>query len=517
MFIQAQIRTLLACAFILFGIVLVSVGLSGVYGIRSTNDALKDASENVPTLRAIDQQLEFIAQARLTLDHLLDRLESGESPEGINSVAALVTGSDRAWKEYLGFPSDDNEKSIASRVDRARKDIEQSGIDPLVSAIRAHDVAASRRLAFDVLPTLYAALSDATTELAQYQFDNSADLVKKGQAHEHRTLAITFAVTLAGFVLAVAAWRLMISRISKPLAVATEHFSAIESGNLTARMVIERQDELGRLLHGLEKMRDGLRETVTTIRNGVDLVANAAGEIASGSIDLSKRTERQAASLQETAASMEELSATVRHNTANTLEASRLAGSLSEIATHGSLAVQKVLQTMNGLKEGSGRIAEITTTIEGIAFQTNILALNAAVEAARAGDSGRGFAVVAGEVRALAQKSGGAAKEIKDLIDYSVSSVRDGAVQASEAGAKMSETLDALQKVLQLMNDVVSASQGQARGIEQVSTAISHMDEVTQQNAALVEQASAAASSMEEQATRIRSVVGKFRTTVANA
>jgi methyl-accepting chemotaxis protein len=260
-------------------------------------------------------------------------------------------------------------------------------------------------------------------------------------------------------------------------------------------------------------MRNGLSRTVSTVRDGVDLVALAAGEIADGNNDLSHRTEQQAASLQETAATMEEFSATVKKNAANTLEASALTRTVSVTAGRGALAVQRLLGCMNALKDASGKIAEITGIIESIAFQTNILALNAAVEAARAGEQGRGFAVVATEVRALAQRSGTAAREIKDLISDSVSSVLDGASVAAEADDQMSQTLAALSRVTTLIGEIASASQEQARGIEQVTTAVSQLDKVTQQNASLVEQAASASASMKEQATKMRDVVAGFRIT----
>jgi methyl-accepting chemotaxis protein-1 (serine sensor receptor) len=286
----------------------------------------------------------------------------------------------------------------------------------------------------------------------------------------------------------------------------------MEGGDLTTRIVVEREDELGALLRSLEKMQGSLHRTVSTVRSGVDRVADVAGEIAAGNNDLSRRTEQQAASLEQTAASMEELSATVKHNAANTLEASTLTQTVNQTAAQGAAAVQRVVETMNTLKEASGKIADITAIIESIAFQTNILALNAAVEAARAGEQGRGFAVVATEVRALAQRSGTAAREIKDLINRSVSSVLDGAGQAADAGDQMNRTLAALHRVTTLIDEIASASQEQSRGIEQVTTAVSHMDEVTQQNASLVEQAASASASMEAEAARMRNVVAGFRT-----
>jgi methyl-accepting chemotaxis protein len=184
---------------------------------------------------------------------------------------------------------------------------------------------------------------------------------------------------------------------------------------------------------------------------------------------------------------------------------------VTDTASEGANAVKRLVGTMSELKDGSGKIGEITAIIEGIAFQTNILALNAAVEAARAGEQGRGFAVVATEVRALAQRSGTAAKEIKALIHASVARVDNGAAQAVNAAERMDHMLAAIARVTALLGAIAAASQEQARGIEQVTTAVSHMDEVTQQNAALVEEAAAASGSMNEQAVRMREVVAGFR------
>jgi methyl-accepting chemotaxis protein len=236
----------------------------------------------------------------------------------------------------------------------------------------------------------------------------------------------------------------------------------------------------------------------------------AAREISTGNTDLSQRTEEQAASLEETAASMEELTNTVRQNAENAQQANKLASSASEVAVKGGSVVAEVVQTMDGITQASRKIADIIGVIDEIAFQTNILALNAAVEAARAGDQGRGFAVVAAEVRNLAQRSANAAKEIKGLISDSVSKVESGSKLVDTAGKTMEEIVQSVKRVTDIMAEISAASQEQRGGIEQVNTAVTQMDKVTQQNAALVEEAAAAAKSMEDQTNSMAEMVGQF-------
>ncbi|OLI91986.1 chemotaxis protein, partial [Xanthomonas oryzae pv. oryzae] len=227
-----------------------------------------------------------------------------------------------------------------------------------------------------------------------------------------------------------------------------------------------------------------LAEIVNGIKQSAVSIKGAASEIASGNQDLSQRTEQQAASLEETAASMEELTSTVKQNAENARQANQLAIGAASVASQGGEIVSKVVQTMSGIEASSKKIADIISVIDGIAFQTNILALNAAVEAARAGEQGRGFAVVASEVRTLAQRSSGAAKEIKELIDDSVQRVTDGSVLVHSAGTTMGEIVASVQRVTDIMGEISAASQEQSAGIEQVNQTVTQMDETTQQNAA---------------------------------
>ncbi|RBD47047.1 methyl-accepting chemotaxis protein, partial [Xanthomonas oryzae] len=254
-----------------------------------------------------------------------------------------------------------------------------------------------------------------------------------------------------------------------------------------------------------------LAEIVNGIKQSAVSIKGAASEIASGNQDLSQRTEQQAASLEETAASMEELTSTVKQNAENARQANQLAIGAASVASQGGEIVSKVVQTMSGIEASSKKIADIISVIDGIAFQTNILALNAAVEAARAGEQGRGFAVVASEVRTLAQRSSGAAKEIKELIDDSVQRVTDGSVLVHSAGTTMGEIVASVQRVTDIMGEISAASQEQSAGIEQVNQTVTQMDETTQQNAALVEEATAAARAMEEQAQQLTEAVALFR------
>lgn len=298
--------------------------------------------------------------------------------------------------------------------------------------------------------------------------------------------------------------------LSRPLAEATALADKISSGDLTAQLHTNREDEIGRLIRAINGVSLGLANVVWNVRRGAETISVASGEIASGNQDLSSRTEEQASSLEETASSMEELTSTVRQNADNARQANQLAGEASEVAVRSGEVVAQVVDTMHTIHESSRKIADIINVIDGIAFQTNILALNAAVEAARAGEQGRGFAVVATEVRSLAQRSAGAAREIKALIDDSVDKVEMGNRLVDQAGATMHEVVASVKRVTEIMNEISEASREQSDGIEQVNQAITQMDAVTQQNAALVEEAAAAAESLQNQAADLVKQVQLF-------
>ncbi|PPU75305.1 methyl-accepting chemotaxis protein [Xanthomonas cucurbitae] len=287
---------------------------------------------------------------------------------------------------------------------------------------------------------------------------------------------------------------------------------AIAAGDLTARMSGEFRGVFAQMRDDANATATQLAQIVTGIKHSAISIKGAASEIAAGNQDLSQRTEQQAANLEETAASMEELTSTVKQNAESARQANQLAIGAAGVASQGGEIVSKVVDTMSGIEASSKKIADIISVIDGIAFQTNILALNAAVEAARAGEQGRGFAVVASEVRTLAQRSSGAAKEIKGLIDESVQRVADGSVLVHSAGKTMGEIVASVQRVTDIMGEISAASQEQSSGIEQVNQTVTQMDETTQQNAALVEEATAAARALEEQAVGLTDAVAVFKT-----
>lgn len=299
--------------------------------------------------------------------------------------------------------------------------------------------------------------------------------------------------------------------IAKKVKMSLNAAEKLAIGDLTIKLTTKRTDELGRLVVAIQGVATGLMELVRKVKEGVDSINDESKEIAMGNIDLSTRTEAQSANLEETSSSMERLTTTVKQNAENAKNANQLVSSAVDLATKGGDVVSHVVETMGSIKESSAKISEIITVIDGIAFQTNILALNAAVEAARAGEQGRGFAVVASEVRTLAQRSANAAKEIKDLIDDSVTKVNAGGILVDEAGVTMGEIVHSVKNVASLMNDITNASEEQSHGIASINEAITKMDEMTQQNATLVEQSANSAKSMQEQVSRLLETVSIFR------
>ncbi len=315
----------------------------------------------------------------------------------------------------------------------------------------------------------------------------------------------TVAVLLAGLL----AW-LLTRSITVPLQEAVASIETVARGDLTRSISVRSGDEVGQLLSALSSMQDSLKELVGEVVNGARAVSDSSAQIAQGNMDLSQRTEEQASTLEETAGSMEELTATVNQNAEHARQANALAAGASEVAVRGGEVVGQVVSTMTGISESSRKIADIIGVIDGIAFQTNILALNAAVEAARAGEQGRGFAVVAAEVRSLAQRSAGAAKEIKGLIGDSVEKVEAGTKLVDTAGTTMQEIVGSVQKVGALIAEIATASTEQSQGIAQVTSAVAQMEQVVQQNATLVEEATAATESMKTQAAVLLRSVGRF-------
>lgn len=328
---------------------------------------------------------------------------------------------------------------------------------------------------------------------------------------EQARLRLTLIGSAAVLIGALLAWWLT-RTIVRPLRQAVAVAQAVAAGQLNHRIEVTSRDETGQLLQALHTMNASLQGIVGNVRSSSDAIATATSQIATGNLDLSSRTEEQASALEETSAAMQELLNTVLHNFENSKQATSVAQTASQVAERGGLVVQDAVQTMQRVHASSRKIADIIGIIDGIAFQTNILALNAAVEAARAGEQGRGFAVVAAEVRALAGRSAQAAKEIKHLIDESVSGVTAGSTLVEKAGSSMVEIVANVRNVAQIVSEISASSQEQTAGLDQIKDAVMQMDLATQQNAALVEEAASAAQSLQAQAQGLVRVVSVFTT-----
>jgi methyl-accepting chemotaxis protein len=342
-----------------------------------------------------------------------------------------------------------------------------------------------------------------------------SDSAAAAQAEFGRNLqriTLTFGGVLVVVVLLVVPLTLAnMASICGPIEQAQALARRIADGDLTATAGDPRRDEAASLLRALGRMQESLRNIVSQVREAAESIQSASTEVAPGNQDLSRRTEQAASSLQQTASSMEQLTATVRNSTDSATQANQLATSASTVAQRGGSAMAQVVQTMDDIASSSQRIAEITGTIDGIAFQTNILALNAAVEAARAGEQGRGFAVVAGEVRALAQRSADAAREIKELIGASVERVDSGAALVRNTGHTIDDIVAGVQRVSQVIGEITLAANQQNTGIGEINTAVVQLDRMTQENAALVEQAAAASEALKQQSQRLTQAVAGFR------
>ena len=305
--------------------------------------------------------------------------------------------------------------------------------------------------------------------------------------------------------------RLVQRSVTEPLADIVQVTRSIGEGDLTVRIVTDRQDEMGEVLRALAQMSNSLAELVGQVQRSAGSIGAASVEIAHGNHDLSNRTEATAANLQRASSTLDHLNGVVGQSAASAREANALAASAYTVAQSGGQSVSEVVQTMHRIDHSSKKIVDIIAVIDGIAFQTNILALNAAVEAARAGEQGRGFAVVASEVRSLAGRSAEAAREVKALISASVENVEAGTALVDRAGQTMQEIVQSVQRVSGIIEEISASSAEQSSHMQQVNSTVGELEQMTQQNAALVEESAAAAGAMSEQAAVLERLVGRFK------
>ena len=425
-------------------------------------------------------------------------------------VKAQSKRYDDARARLQGSNLDEGEKKIIADIAAVDKELEAAFKEVIGQVLAFNSEGAAKVIAARIDPLNGQTLT-LLNKLVEMQQAAAKVMLDKSVGDDTRLKTMLYVIGAATLALGALLALFITRSIVAPLHGAVSIAKKVAAGELTARVKVEGQDETSELLQALHDMIDSLSRTVGEVRSGTETITVASQQIAAGNADLSARTESQASSLEETASSMEELTSTVKQNADNARQANQLAVSASSVALTGGSVVAQVVDTMGSIKDSSRKIVDIIGVIDGIAFQTNILALNAAVEAARAGEQGRGFAVVAAEVRNLAQRSAGAAKEIKSLIGDSVDKVDAGSKLVDQAGQTMELIVTSIKQVADIMGEITAATQEQSNGIEEVNQAITQMDEMTQQNAALVEQAAAAAESMQEQAQQLAAAVGIFK------
>ena len=501
---------------------LLVLGLFGILQMTSGGlffNALKNDKENFTVLQTIRQQQSTLngswvalLQTRNTLNragirYMMDvnKTGSGATVDDLLQIAKTsLQQAEGRWGEYEALPIDPRQSQESVEQLKRNYDILHGALSELIQLLSTGKI----NEFFDQPTQGYQ--DGFEKSYVDYLVQNDRlyqEAVNDNNSSYSMAMWILIGVLALVAVAIVLVWFGIQRTLIVPLNRLIDSIKHIAGGDLARSIDVHGTNEMGQLAASLKHMQGELVRTVGNVRQGANAIYSGASEISAGNNDLSSRTEQQAASLEETAASMEQLTATVKQNAENARQASHLALSASETAQKGGKVVANVVQTMHDIAGSSQKIADITSVIDGIAFQTNILALNAAVEA----EQGRGFAVVAGEVRNLAQRSAQAAKEIKGLIEDSVNRVDMGSVLVESAGETMGDIVSAVTRVTDIMGEIASASDEQSRGIDQVGQAVSEMDRVTQQNAALVEESASAAAALEEQASMLTQAVSVFR------
>ncbi len=493
---------------------MLGIGMEGYWSLKQANQNIETMyQDRVVPLRDLKLVADMYA---VNVIDTVNKANSGviSAEEALKNVRDANDTITKSWTNYTGTFLTDQEKVLVAEAEPlfkaanhevGRLESKLGGMHGPVSG-QLGDYDGPLYLAIDPISLKISELIDLQLNVAREIRDASA----ADFAASKMLNAMLVAISLVFIVLA--AW-LIIRSITRALGgeprYAIEVARAVASGDFTREVKLRPGDQTS-LLRAMNVMRIQLAGAIGDVGRAVSAIEGASREIAMGNADLSQRTESQASSLEETASSMEELTSTVKQNAENARQANQLVVSTAEIAVKGGAVVNEVVETMASIKDSSRKISDIIGVIDGIAFQTNILALNAAVEAARAGEQGRGFAVVASEVRNLAQRSAGAAKEIKALIEDSVGKVDTGGKLVDEAGKTMDEIVTSVKRVTDIMSEIAAASGEQSSGIEQVNQAVEQMDQMTQQNAALVEEAAAAAESLREQAGKLAEAVSVF-------
>jgi methyl-accepting chemotaxis protein len=510
---NVKIGIRLAMGFAMVLALTLAIGLVSISKISLVNDATAEIATNwmvgTRTLATYNSIINDMRRAEAS--HVMSNKDE-QFDQAEKRIADDKEKAAKALKEYGDTVTTADEKPLYAAIQAAEQRYYAAqpellklsrSTDGVTDSLRAAYFGASRKGFQELVASVEAGIQFQT---------KGANVAYQTSQNQYATTRITVIVLLMASIAlgSLLAW-FITGTITTPVYQALTLAQTVAGGDLTSKIHSDSKDEIGQLLRAMADMTESLVKVVSNVRSGSEGVATASAEIAQGNHDLSSRTENQASALEETAASMEQLSATVKQNADNARQANQLAQSASTVAKQGGDVVNQVVETMKGINDSSRKISDIISVIDGIAFQTNILALNAAVEAARAGEQGRGFAVVASEVRSLAGRSAEAAKEIKSLINASVERVEFGTALVDKAGETMTEVVNSIRRVTDIMGEISSASSEQAAGVSQVGEAVMQMDQVTQQNAALVEEMAAAASSLQTQSKDLVQVVASFK------
>jgi methyl-accepting chemotaxis protein len=512
---KVTVRASLLGVLVLFTIMLLAGAGLGIFALQQSNQSIAVVHRIANQVITINDAYKDTTRTRSAMTRGYAALKEADDKATRDSALAAAKKSYQRTLDFL----DKFEKApdFPGQDAQLKKDLVDSGrklsavLERASAALAKDDTAAYTAINTGELTPVganFSTLLEKFQKLGDEQINQLAD----SRASEYTIVMWLVALGLLIALAVVGGAHLMLrSTVLLPLEGAVGQLDRVASGDLTANIEADGDNEIQRLLKAIQRMQRDLLSTVSRVRNGADVINTGSQELAAGNMELSSRTETQASSLEETAASIEELTSTVRQNSENAQQARSLVEGASATAAQGGEVMTQVVSTMNDINDASRKIVDITGVIDGIAFQTNILALNAAVEAARAGEQGRGFAVVATEVRNLAQRSAAAAKEIKVLIDDSVQKIQLGTNLVEQAGTTMTTLVGNVHQVTQIVGEIAVASREQSDGIDQVNQAVAQMDQVTQQNAALVEEAAAATQSLQDQAAELQQTVSVFK------